>query len=285
MDFVNILSAAGQIACSFDARRVSFSGEGSDLVSDIDRAISAYVFEELTKSGFLSSKRLLLDEERAKGVHPKDLEKADEIVVIDPIDGSGAAVDGRPEFCVQMAHYIRHNGQLRARWSGFYRPRTLEMCVFGPAGVSYTSYHGVPGLHNERVGKDCVSGGVPRLMLLDYRFNERFDWQARSPMVHMNPSGFNMGDVALGRGVGFVFEYKPWDVCLLPLAGALGCQAYFLHIKDGRFEAHPADPMVFAPFDFFFDEDQQVFGKIKLPLLVCRPKHQAFILDNLRPRQ
>lgn len=274
---------AGKIALSFMGKNFNYEGLGSDLASEVDRAVSHFVHEELSRQGFFDMGGVLLDEERSQ-LSPDALADIEDIFVIDPIDGSGAAVMGRPDFCVQMAHYRNTPIGCLAKGCGVFRPRTLEMCVYTNE-VEYTSYHGVEGLERKQPGHEAAFKGSPMVMLMDYRFFERYTWSESEdvPMIHMNPSGFNMMDVAFNRGFGFVFEYKPWDLCLLPLAAAMGCHAWFLNDDGHAFvpEAIVPDRIDWNWFEYCHESEK--FGKIKRPLLIARPERLGAIMASLRP--
>lgn len=286
-----IMLAASQTCYELEGRAVAAhlkSADVDDIQSEMDRVVSHLAREKLRAEGFFDAPgHIYLDEEAQKEFDHAALEGSDELFIIDPIDGSGAAMEGRPEYCIMAARFRRANdGTFVAYEAAVHRPRTMETLYWHEhRGVVYQEYALVPSLFRERAGQAACSPHEPRNMLFDYRFYRQFDWRENVPgnavpKAHVNPSGFNMMDVALNRGLGFVFVYKPWDLCGLPIAQALGCEAYQLSAQpDGTFTGKLVTNLDLKWFEY--DAAKHEFGKIKQPLLVCRPANKARILKAL----
>lgn len=290
-----LVCQAAEICYDLEGRLVDAhlkSEDPNDLCSEMDEQVSALARQMLSHSGFFNNPaNLYLDEENQAQFDYSRICAADELFVIDPIDGSGAAMEGRPEYCIMAAHYKRNaDGVFIATCAAMYRPRTMELMLWDGENVTYTEYLGT-ARERTRSNLQACSPHKPNNMLMDYRFYHTYVWDEqvpgnKVPKVHLNPSGFNMGDVALNRGLGFLFVYKPWDVCALPIAQALGCKAYLLTAQaDGSFSADETPSYGLDLRWFAYDETKREFGKITKPLLVCRPQNLAAILTSLKLKQ
>lgn len=287
-----LLLQAAEICYTLEGQMVDAhikSEDIGDIRTEMDERVSALAHDVLIASGFFNnSANLYLDEENQEQFDYARINGADELFVIDPIDGSGAAMEGRPEYCIMAAHYKRNaDGVFVATCSGMYRPRTMELLLWDGENTTYTEYHGT-ARERTRCNQQACNPSKPNNMLMDYRFYHTLVWDEKVPgnkvpKVHLNPSGFNMGDVALNRGLGFLFVYKPWDVCTLPIAQALGCKAYLLTAQaDGTFTATETPTYGLDLRWFAYDFTKREFGKINKPLLVCRPQNLVTILTSLK---
>ena len=283
----DILSSAAQIVGEGHCKMLSYEVKADkSLCSEIDQKVSLATKAILQKSGFFDDPRnMYLDEEDASSATLDQIKNANEVVIIDPIDGSGALLEGRSEYCIMVAHFKNNNGVLTAIQSGVYAPRTFEtviMDVDGKVTVTETISTGLNTTKNiTRAGEDAVSKLNSGNMLLDYRYEQKFTWLAmKSLKVHLNPSGRNVLDIAMNRGRGFVFVYKPWDLCAMPIAHALGCKTYLLSENGQSYTATEVNHLDVNWFDY--DADKNEFGKMKQPLLFCREENLAFILENLQ---
>ena len=278
----NILHEAGAIFYTLRRQitHIQTHDKAGELVSDMDLQISNLVQEKITALGW--EHILVLDEEKAKGLSPEKLNSAEYILIIDPIDGSGAALEGRVECCTMLGFFKNNgNGTFSPEACGYYRPITREQLIWSEKeGVTYTEQKGTKE-EIVRQNAACANIHPPRNMLFDYRFQNHFRWNEAKTKARVGSSGFNIGEIALNRGIGFIFNYKPWDLVCLPLAKELGCESYFLTEENGAYTATKSGDFSLNWFDY--DEEKQIFGKIKQKLLICRPENLHDILENLKP--
>jgi len=257
--------------------------DSDEIVSDLDMKISSMLKERLEPAGFFTyGNNLLVDEETVPQPSPEDIADSDYVVIVDPVDGSGAAIEGRAEYCVMLGLFKTNVfGVLQPVASVVARPKERELLVTSPEHDIELTVNKDTNLEvTYYTVEEACNPYPPRNMLLDYRFGKMFTW-SESPKAHLNPSGANMCDMALHRGLGFVFVYKPWDLIPMGLCYATGVKSYFLGVNsDGTYTPTEVTALDMNMFDY--DADKGEYGKIKQPLLFCKPDNLDSILADLR---
>lgn len=255
--------------------RHELKDDGS-ILTEIDTAISGLMQRTLQGEGYFNTRGNLLLDEEGTPLHAHDVANCRQLVVIDPIDGTCPFATGRPEYTV-MASTLVHAGDSRftGRYAVAARPALGELTVFDGKQVLAGRL-----AWPHRLRPLAAPGQKPPYMLMDYHWEKTFSWHDDSTLIHCNPSGYNMLDLIYGKAVGFVFVYKPWDLCLLPMAEAVGIRQYALHRNaDGTLRAKPLPPGL--DLALFWNDEAQTYGKIKVPLLLTRPEHLAHIMNSL----
>lgn len=259
------------------------------VCTEIDVAVSKAIQRMLHETGFFDNLlNMYLDEECATSATLESIKNCNELVIVDPIDGSGAFLEGRPEYCVMIAHYKNNNGVLTPIQSAVCAPRTFETVILYQNGEVEVTQKIATSLSSFisicRKGEDVVFKGRSNRGLGDYRYEQQFNWTGKTK-IDVNPSGRNVLDISMNRGRFFPFVYKPWDLCAMPIAQALGCKTYLLTEENetGGFTAKEVVDMDMSWFDY--NSENNEFGKIKQPLLFCREENLAYVLQHLKQAQ
>ncbi|WP_298724103.1 3'(2'),5'-bisphosphate nucleotidase CysQ [uncultured Ferrovibrio sp.] len=233
--------AAGQEAMRFFGAGVkSWHKKPNDPVSEADLAVDNLLRERLLGGrpdyGWLS--------EESGSQNPG----ASDVWVIDPIDGTRAFIDSKPEFTVCVALVRGHRPVLAA----IYNPATQEF------------FEAMSGGGAKLNGKPIQASGHASLMearfLASRRTFERHGWMARAAkadFAYRNSIAYRMALVAAGKFDAAISltEKSDWDVVAADLlvqeAGGRVATADGLSLVYGENKRHPS---VIATGAYIFDD-------------------------------
>lgn len=221
---VNIAVKAARKAGDFIAQSMQRRHElvveekqANDFVTAVDRAAERAIIEIIKDS---YPKHAFLGEE--SGASQDDLDEAEVVWIIDPLDGTSNFLHGNPVFAVSIAAKI--NGELAH--GVIYDPMRQELFTASKGAGALLDNRRIRVSQVRTLGDAMIGTGIPSRKHQDAYVDEYFDILKKvsrkaSGIRRPGAAALDLAWVAAGRLDGFFeFGLGPWDIA----AGALMIQ-------------------------------------------------------------
>jgi len=231
---------------SFDLDRVKVSSKGhNDFVTEVDHAAEQAIIEVLL--GAYPDHAILAEESGASANLHDD---AENVWIIDPLDGTTNYIHGFPQYCVSIA--LQQRGQITQ--AVIYDPTRNDLFTATKGAGAYLNEKRIRVGNRDKLANALIGTGFPfrdMQMLDEYMQMFKAIVPACAGVRRPGSAALDLAYIAAGRFDGF-FEkgLKPWDIAAgsLMITEAGGIVGTFVGDSDYLYKGDviAGSPKVFA---------------------------------------